>query len=255
MLIIGTSYDDTLLGTDNADTIVGYAGDDFLDGKLGFDSLVGGVGNDVYLVDVTPSVVDNKIVFTPDAVVEQADEGRDLVISASSYTLPANVEDLILTGAPFWRAYEGIGNSAENTILGADGARDRLDGMGGNDVLDGRGGADSIVGGSGDDTIVFDPADVLEDGGTGADTLAVAGTRTLTSAVQNVERVTLAGDLTLTAADVLAINSSHTLTVDGGATDTLHIGSGWTDNGGAAYHSYTQGLATLIVDSDITVVQ
>ena len=54
--------------------------------------------------------------------------------------------------------------------------------------------------------------------------------------------------------DVLDISDTDILTVDGDAGDSIAAGTGWTDGGIAGgYHTYTQGLATLLVDTDMTV--
>ena len=60
--------------------------------------------------------------------------------------------------------------------------------------------------------------------------------------------------MTLAAADVLSMSDTDTVTLTGDAGDSLQAGTGWTDGGIAGgFHTYTQGLATLFVDTDITV--
>ena len=50
------------------------------------------------------------------------------------------------------------------------------------------------------------------------------------------------------------MSDTNTLTVDGDASDSIDAGTGWTDGGiVGAYHVYTQGAATLNVDTDMTV--
>ena len=58
----------------------------------------------------------SRIEFVPDSVIEENFGGWDTVTSSSSYTLPANVENLVLTGAPMWRPYVGTGNELDNVI-------------------------------------------------------------------------------------------------------------------------------------------
>ena len=104
-------------------------------------------------------------------------------------------------------------------------------------------------------------------GGTGVDILDVSlGGATLNlnvagNQVQDIEIVRLTGGsanvLTLSVADVLTISSeTDTLRIEGDGADTVDMGAGWTAGddqviGPNTYHSYTQGLATLLVDSDI----
>jgi Ca2+-binding RTX toxin-like protein len=80
------------------------------------------------------------------------------VYSSVSYTLGANVETLVLTGA----ATRGTGNSLSNTLRASDTSA-TLKGRAGNDKLYGGAGDDVLLGGSGNDTI---------SGGRGADRLA-----------------------------------------------------------------------------------
>src|SRR6185436_4624141 len=75
----------TLTGTD-AINGTGIDLNTSLTGNSGTNVLTGGAGNDAYVVGAG------------DTVVEAANEGTDLVQSAVSVTLGANVENLILTG-------------------------------------------------------------------------------------------------------------------------------------------------------------
>ena len=60
--------------------------------------------------------------------------------------------------------------------------------------------------------------------------------------------------LTLSAADVIDMSGTNILTVDGDSGDSVQAGTGWTDGGIAGgYHTYTQGLASLVVDTNMTV--
>src|SRR3546814_13132400 len=78
----------SLYGRGGDDLLVGGAGDDHLDGGSGNDLLRGGTGDDLYVV-----------YQASDQVIEAAGEGRDRIrTAASSYTLGANVEELVYTG-------------------------------------------------------------------------------------------------------------------------------------------------------------
>ncbi|WP_055129021.1 putative Ig domain-containing protein [Pseudomonas mediterranea] len=121
-------------GTDQADTLVGSSGNDTLDGDLGADSLTGGDGNDIY-------VVDNAF----DSVVETntSTSQIDTVKASVSWTLGANLENLVLTGVS---EIDGTGNERRNFITGNIA----------NNVLDGAAGNDSMSGGDGNDTYYVD---------------------------------------------------------------------------------------------------
>ncbi|SDB32679.1 calcium-binding protein [Belnapia rosea] len=143
-ILAGGEGDDTLIGGGGADRLIGGRGNDSLDGASGLgemDWLAGGAGDDSYRVDTAQDVVN-----------EAFGEGNDTVyaaIDAGSYTLPAQMEALVLLGTT--RLGQGnaldnalAGNAAANWLLGGAGA-DRLDGGGGNDVLFGGAGADLFV--------------------------------------------------------------------------------------------------------------
>jgi Ca2+-binding RTX toxin-like protein len=111
------------------------------------------------------------------------------VVSAISYTLGANLEQLVLTGA----AISGNGNGLANVISG-NAAANILRGNGGNDVLDGRAGNDAMIGGAGDDTYVVNSGgdSVTEAPGGGTDLVRSSVSFDLRS-VAEVENLTLIG--------------------------------------------------------------
>ena len=128
-IFLGNTGNNTLTGTSSADTMFGFGGDDSLTGGAGKDLLIGGMGNDTYSVD-----------NAGDVVTENPGEGIDTVRSSVTYTLPAAVENLTLTGSS---AINGTGNALGNVITGNSG-NNVITGLGGADTLDGAGGIDTL---------------------------------------------------------------------------------------------------------------
>jgi Ca2+-binding RTX toxin-like protein len=159
-----------LHGTAGNDTLTGGAGNDYLDGLAGADQMRGGKGDDIFFVD-----------NTGDAVIELANEGFDIIHSSISYTLPANVEELVLDEPATPRppvplppnaigpGIYGTGNALDNILIGNSQAN-KLSGGSGNDILDGRAGNDQLAGGTGNDTYLLGRGDghdaIVEDDST-----------------------------------------------------------------------------------------
>jgi Ca2+-binding RTX toxin-like protein len=129
------------------------------------DTLIGGANNDTY------------VIARNDVIIEQPGGGIDVVQSAISYRLGANLENLVLTGAA---GLSGIGtavgnvitgNAGSNRLSGLDGS-DVLNGLAGNDTLDGGTGNDRLLGGADNDSLVGGIGNDTLDGGAGIDTLA-----------------------------------------------------------------------------------
>jgi aryl-phospho-beta-D-glucosidase BglC (GH1 family) len=139
--INGHQGNDSLKGLGKSDTLHGESGNDTLDGGAGSDTMIGGTGNDSFFVD-----------NAGDKVGEAKLQGIDKASASISYTLPANVEDLVLSGTSHLR---GAGNEMGNRITGNSGANPLLGG-GGNDILRGADGADILNGGGGSDRFDFD---------------------------------------------------------------------------------------------------
>jgi Ca2+-binding RTX toxin-like protein len=161
-----------LIGDDGANALAGGAGADTLDGGAGVDTLTGGAGDDVYYTTLS------------DMVVEVSGGGVDTVFSQDSLTLPAHVENVVLTGYKWSRAYGNeldnviSGNSKPNLLQGNQGA-DTLQAGAGADSLYGGAGNDVLVGGTGVDRFGFEPGngrDIVRDFGLGgeADVLDVS---------------------------------------------------------------------------------
>ena len=190
------------------------------------DVMAGGDGDDTYYVDGTSAT-------NTDQVTEGIDAGIDTVVltpTAGSYTLGANVENLV--------AQDGgdrtlTGNELDNQITGGTG-NDTLNGAGGNDTLAGGVGNDTLNGGVGTaDVAVFSgPAGnyAFSVGGAGlatvTDMVGTDGTDTL----NGIERlqfgdssslaiVTGEGDITGTEASIIF----------GSAGDDTIIGSNFGD--------------------------
>ena len=149
--IFGSDSGETILGSLGEDALYGEGGNDTLDGQAGSDYMLGGSGDDTYHVDVRL-----------DRVTEDPGQGLDTVIAVTSYTLPANVENLTLSGAAM---INGTGNPLDNTVVG-NAAANVLDGGAGNDSLHGGAGNDVylIRRAEGSDEVVdFDPAPANQD--------------------------------------------------------------------------------------------
>ncbi len=139
-ILFGNVGDDTLYGGASADLLYGQNGNDLLDGGASSDLMIGGSGNDTYLLD-----------NNNDIVLEMANQGIDTVNSSISYSLTANVENLVLTGTV---AINGVGNTLNNLLTGNSAANSLTGGVG-NDTLDGSAGNDTLIGGSGNDTFIL----------------------------------------------------------------------------------------------------
>lgn len=205
----------------------GNGGNDTFTGTTGADIMVGGLGDDTYTVN-----------HTGDIVTENLNEGTDLVNSSITYTLAANVENLILTGAT---AINGTGNALNNTITGNAAAN----------TLNGSVGTDTMIGGLGNDTYVVDnTGDVVTETSTLAteiDTVQSSITYTLGA---NVENLTLTGTTTINGTGN-ALNN----TITGNAAANILNGGVGTDTmiGGLGNDTYVVDVATDVVTETSTL--
>jgi Ca2+-binding RTX toxin-like protein len=201
-LLVGGRGNDTLLGGNQSDVLYGEEDNDTLNGGTGADVMVGGIGNDIYFVD-----------NAGDRVNELLNEGTDTVNVSNlvNFTLPANVENLVLvTGT------NGTGNALVNTITG-----NLLDNR-----LDGAGGADTMAGQLGNDTYIVDNANdrVTEFGGQGSDRVQSSVSYTLTAGadVEFLETTNATG----TAAINLTGNASGNVIIGNNGRNALNGGGG-----------------------------
>ena len=164
-IIGGTNLDDVLNGFGAYDFLYGFGGDDLLDGGDDYDALYGGPGNDTLIggqgddnldggtgADIMSGGTDNDTYWVDDAgdqVVEEPGEGTDTVYSSVGFTLPANVENLILLPG----AASGTGNLLANIIVADPRTGATLSGGGGDDLVTASKQSDTVHGGEGNDTI------------------------------------------------------------------------------------------------------
>jgi Ca2+-binding RTX toxin-like protein len=196
----------TLTGT-TAINGTGNALGNVLDGSVNTKAnvLSGGAGNDTYILG------------TSDTIMEAASAGTDSVLSAATYTLGANLENLTLTGTT---AINGTGNTLSNILVGNSAAN----------ILSGGTGADTMSGGLGNDTYVVDNiGDVVNELlNEGSDLIQSSVTYTLSA---NVENLTLTGAAAINGTgnesdNVLTGNSAINTLTGGAGSDTLNGGVG-----------------------------
>lgn len=255
-VIQGTAGNDTLTGTSGSDMLIGLQGNDSLNGGLGADRMLGGLGNDTYVVDTHW-----------DVVVEDANEGDDLVnVSTSYYGLSDHVERLTFTSSA--GESSGYGNELNNTMTGNNSSNSMF-GYGGNDTLLGNNGNDYLSGGDGDDTLnggsgtdemyggfgndryIVDVNDYIEEAeDEGIDLVEAAITYTL---VENFENLTLTGTSGISGngnslGNVIIGNSGANTLRGYDGNDYLDGGSGNdTMIGGAGDDTYVVGVAGDVV--------
>ena len=162
-----------------------------------------------------------------DRIIERPHQGTDTAYATVSYTLPPNVENLVLTGGGALNAVgngEGnrlVGNDNRNRLEGKDG-RDFLFGNGGNDELDGGSGADVMAGGNGHDLYRVDDSrdTITELAGQGTDSVFSSADYVLPAHVEN---------LILTAQAVRGTGNGENNRLTGNAAGNLLRGEGGND--------------------------
>jgi Ca2+-binding RTX toxin-like protein len=255
--LVGGSNADTLFGMGGNDNLSGGAGNDYLDGGAGNDAMLGGSGDDIYVVD-----------SSQDLISEGSDGGKDSILSAISFALPDNVENLDLRTNG--EAY-AIGNDLDNVIYGGFAATrleggagndslygrgtndDRLEGGEGDDYMDGGQGLDVMVGGIGNDTyVVRDSMDlVVEDSQAGSDWVYATTSFALSENVENIQ-------LFSTEDGARATGNSSNNTLLGDAWSNILAGGEGDDyiSGGVGADQMLGGAGsdTFVVDNEADVV-
>ncbi len=227
-----------ILGSTANDNLVGDGGGNVLDGKAGADTMTGRTGDDTYLVDNYSDIVN-----------ELPGGGFDTVRAGVTYSLAAEVENLVLTGTG---NLNGTGNELANRITGNSGSN----------WLDGGAGVDTLLGGAGNDTYIVDSqADsVIENAGEGTDTIQSSVSYTLGN---NVENLTLTGLNAINATgnalgNILIGNVGDNLLDGAEGADILVGGTGddsyFVDNAGdVVAESLNEGIDTVYAAINTTL--
>jgi Ca2+-binding RTX toxin-like protein len=219
-----TTGADTITGTTGADIINALAGNDSISGAGGADSLSGGAGDDTYVLAALSAGT---------IITEALNEGTDLVQSAISYTLTANVENLNLMVT----ALTGTGNELDNVLtadFSATTSASMLIGGAGNDTLLGNSitgvvtGIDTLVGGTGDDSYTLSSL---------VDTVVTE----LTGEGWDAATTTVAGTMTIGVAAALGTITGTTATTLAANVEVLIIGAGATDGTGNGGNNFLLG--------------
>ena len=200
-----------LEGGGAADYLYGNVGIDTLDGGAGADAMSGGALSDTYYVDDAGDVIYEDSIYWDPQLQQTKPGGTDTVYASASYTLPTNVEALILTGTS---AISGTGNDQANELDGRQNSA-----------------ANVLAGGLGNDTYHLGAGDsILEAPNGGSD--SVFSDVSLVLAWDNVETVYLSGtgniDATGNAQDNSMWGNSGNNVIQGAAgNDLLNASDGF----------------------------
>jgi Ca2+-binding RTX toxin-like protein len=237
----------------------GNALDNLLRGNGATNVLTGRAGNDTYYID-----------RATDVVVEHAGEGVDTIRSTATYTLPADVENLVLEG---YDPINGTGNVLDNRLIGNGGAN-TLQGGAGDDHIDGGSGTDRMYGGPGDDYYRVNSTtdQVIESVGEGIDTVETLGDFTLGTNVEHLVLTmnagrgignSLANELTGSGADnrleglggndVLRGGPGQDTLIGGDGTDRYLYAAG--DGSDTLINSSTDAAVDRLVFTDLTLAE
>ncbi|NCQ87351.1 MAG: calcium-binding protein, partial [Microcystis aeruginosa W13-18] len=217
-------------GTINNDDFIGTSGPDTLAGTSGADALTGLAGNDTYTVN-----------DAGDLVIEALNQGTDTVQASIAYTLPNNVENLLLTGTV---NLNGTGNGLNNVITGNSG-NNSLNGAAGNDTLIGGAGNDSLNGAAGVDTLTS---------GTGRDIFIFQFGQSTAAALDRVTDFSIGTDkIDLLSQAGAAINAPIAFTRAADSTTTninTIVANVFTDANGATAGNQALGINSAVLVRD-----
>jgi Ca2+-binding RTX toxin-like protein len=206
--VTGSSAANTISTDGGADTIHGGDGNDDIYAGGGADKMFGEAGSDRYYVD-----------NAGDIVTEVSGQGTDTVYASVTYTLTANVENLVLQDG----AINGTGNAFANTITGNALAN----------TLDGGAGGDLLIGGDGNDVYIIDNVEdtIREFAGEGSDTVMSSTINVSIASLTYVQHATLTGASALNvtgngSSNILTGNAAANTLDGGGGADTLTGGDG-----------------------------
>ncbi len=229
----GNNLANIINGNTGNNTLYGYDGDDTLNGGAGSDIVYGGSGNDVIgtgssaTADTMYGETGDDYYYANNAGdlhIENANEGNDTIQAALSWTLSANIENLILGGSS---VINGTGNASNNTLDGSQNSS-----------------ANSLFGGAGDDLYIVGASDVASENlDEGTDTVNSSVTYVLGA---NLENLVLTG--------TSAINGT------GNALNNTLIGNSGinTLTGNAGNDTYIVGAGDVVIEgagTDIDTVQ
>jgi Ca2+-binding RTX toxin-like protein len=240
-IITGNSAGNNMNGGAGDDKLNGGGGNDTLIGGTGADTLSGGANDDTYFIDGL------------DVISEAATGGLDTVKTLVSYTMGANLENLVLLSGG--TALNGTGNGLGNVILGnsADnnlnggGGNDRLLGGAGADTLIGGAGSDSLLGGANNDTYFTDGLDVITENVTGGvDTVKSSGSYTMAANLEHLVLLDIGGAINGSGngqSNTIEGNIASNILTGGAGNDSIAGGGGDdTLNGGADVDFLNGGL-------------
>jgi len=214
----GNNLDNYINGNSSSNVLWGLGGDDHINGEGGADLMYGGLGDDTFYVD-----------DAYDTIFEFLDEGVDKVFASLDYTLPDNVENLILLDSG--TALNGTGNELDNKIWGNIGDN-TLSGGDGHDMLDGWIGADTMIGGDGNDTYYVDDVGdkVIETSASGGvDQVRSSISYALGTFEENLLLLDSGGAIDGTGNEldnVISGNASSNVLTGGAGNDTYYVNDG-----------------------------